>query len=169
LQAIKHKFNPGRNSDFVENAEQIISNDSGSTLLGFTVAFLALDFYRASGPAPAITTVFFPFMAAALPLLDAVLAVLRRLLNRGSMIKGDRRHFYDLLLACGWSTRKVLFASLGASSAISVIATACLRCSPAQAALLAIISIIALIVWIVRLGSLQATEESRKPVEEVQS
>ena len=148
---------------------KIYMGDSGSTLLGFTIAFLGLDFFRAKSPVPAITTIFFPLLVAALPLLDAALAVLRRLLNRGSMTKGDRRHYYDLLLARGWPPRTVLFVSLGISSAFGVIATVCLRCSPAQATLLAVISLIALFVWIVRLGSLQTAERSSQHVEEVQS
>jgi UDP-N-acetylmuramyl pentapeptide phosphotransferase/UDP-N-acetylglucosamine-1-phosphate transferase len=147
--------------------KQIISNDSGSTVLGFTIAFLGLDFFRAKSPAPATT--FFPLLVAALPLLDAALAVLRRLLNHGSALKGDRLHFYDLLLAHGWSSRKTLLVSLGISAAFSIMATACLRCSPAQATLFAAISLIALFVWIARLGSLQTAEESSQRVEEVQS
>ena len=56
--------------------------DSGSTVLGFVVAFLALDFFGAnSSKAPAI---FFPVLITALPLLDAALAMLRRLQSQSS-------------------------------------------------------------------------------------
>lgn len=145
----------------------IFMGDSGSTVLGFVIAFLALDFFRASGPAPSPATISFPFLVGALPLLDAALAILRRLLNRGSMVNGDRRHWYDLALARAWPARKVLFVSLGISAAFSVIATACLRCSLAQATLLTALSTIALLVWMIRLGSLRAGEESRRQVEGV--
>jgi UDP-GlcNAc:undecaprenyl-phosphate GlcNAc-1-phosphate transferase len=87
----------------------IFMGDSGSTLLGFGVAFLGLDFYR--GGIPANSQLLFPVIVAALPLLDAGLAILRRLQNRGSPLQGDRRHFYDLLLVRGWSSRNVVFVS----------------------------------------------------------
>lgn len=145
----------------------IFMGDSGSTVLGFVISYLALDFFRPSGPPLSPATMSFPFLVAALPLLDAALAVLRRLLNRGSMVKGDRRHFYDLALARGWPARKVLLVSMGISAAFSVTASACLQCSPAQAMLLAALGAIALLVWMVRLGSLRAGEESRQQVEGV--
>jgi UDP-GlcNAc:undecaprenyl-phosphate/decaprenyl-phosphate GlcNAc-1-phosphate transferase len=145
---------------------KIFMGDSGSTLLGFVIAFLALDFFRANNSAPAATTVFFPFLVAALPLLDAALAILRRLLSSRTPLSGDRSHFYDLLLLRGWSPRKVLLTSLAISAALSLIATACLHCSFAQVVLISASTLIALFVWIVRLGSLRAGENSSQQIEE---
>jgi UDP-GlcNAc:undecaprenyl-phosphate GlcNAc-1-phosphate transferase len=139
---------------------KIYMGDSGSTVLGFTVAFLGLDFYRVN--APAAPSLFFPILVSALPLLDAALVVLGRLQRRRSPLTGDRFHFYDQLVIRGWSARKVLLASLCISAAFSVISSACLRCSLAHASLIAASSVIALFAWIVRLGSLRAGEEARQ-------
>lgn len=97
----------------------IFMGDSGSTLLGFTIALLGLDSYRAgtTSNSPA----FFPVIIAAIPLLDAALAILRRLLNRGSPLSGDRLHFYDALLALGWSPRKVIFVCCGLTGFLALV------------------------------------------------
>lgn len=101
---------------------KIFMGDSGSTALGFGVAYLGLDFYRASGTAA--SSLPFPILIAALPLIDAALAVLRRVQNRVSPFYGDRRHFYDLLLARGWSARTVALICYALTSALVI--TACL-------------------------------------------
>jgi UDP-GlcNAc:undecaprenyl-phosphate/decaprenyl-phosphate GlcNAc-1-phosphate transferase len=142
---------------------RIFMGDSGSTVLGFSISFLALDFYRVN---PGVGShLFFPILVAALPLLDAILAVLRRTRNGGSPLSGDRHHYCDLLLARGWSARRVLLAGVGISAAFSVVGWFGLRCSLAQAGLLAAISTVALFVWIVRLGSLRASEEHPQAAE----
>jgi UDP-GlcNAc:undecaprenyl-phosphate/decaprenyl-phosphate GlcNAc-1-phosphate transferase len=83
---------------------KMFMGDSGSTVLGFSVAFLGMDFIGARGAAGSL---LFPFMIAALPIVDALFVVTRRVAKRRSAIRGDRRHFYDRLLAAGWTARKV--------------------------------------------------------------
>jgi UDP-GlcNAc:undecaprenyl-phosphate GlcNAc-1-phosphate transferase len=143
----------------------IFMGDSGSTVLGFAVAFLGLDFYRANSPTG--SPLLFPILVAALPLLDAILAVLRRLQGGVSPLLGDRRHVYDLLLARGWPARSVMFSCMGISAAFCAVALFGLRCSFAHAVLLAALSVVALFVTMLRLGSLRAHEENPK-IEEVQ-
>jgi UDP-GlcNAc:undecaprenyl-phosphate/decaprenyl-phosphate GlcNAc-1-phosphate transferase len=86
---------------------RIFMGDSGSTVLGFGVAFLAFDFYRANATSERHIALAVPLLMAALPLLDGILAVLRRLHGGRSLLHGDRRHFYDLLLDLSWSPRRV--------------------------------------------------------------
>jgi len=83
---------------------KIFMGDSGSTVLGFSVAFLGLDFIGARG---AEGSLLFPFVITALPILDALLAVMRRVARGRSPLRGDRGHFYDGLLAGGWTARRV--------------------------------------------------------------
>jgi UDP-GlcNAc:undecaprenyl-phosphate GlcNAc-1-phosphate transferase len=56
----------------------IFMGDSGSTVLGFGIAFLAFDFYRMTSLGEHRLTLAFPLLTAALPLLDGILTVLRR-------------------------------------------------------------------------------------------
>lgn len=90
---------------------KIFLGDSGSTVLGFVVAFLALDYTKTSTGTP--HSQLFPFAIAALPLLDAIRIVIQRLSQRRSVFEGTRNHFYDLLLARGDSPHKVALMSWG--------------------------------------------------------
>jgi UDP-GlcNAc:undecaprenyl-phosphate/decaprenyl-phosphate GlcNAc-1-phosphate transferase len=86
---------------------KIFMGDSGSTVLGFSVAFLGLDFISARSDGRLAHALLFSFLIAALPLLDAVLVVTRRVARGRSPFRGDRGHFYDFLLAGGWTARRV--------------------------------------------------------------
>jgi UDP-GlcNAc:undecaprenyl-phosphate GlcNAc-1-phosphate transferase len=87
---------------------QMFIGDSGSTLLGASLAFLALDWVRIDAPTHSSAV---PLLFLGIPLADAFAAVIRRLRGRKSPFAGDRRHFYDLLLRRGWSVPKILRVS----------------------------------------------------------
>jgi UDP-GlcNAc:undecaprenyl-phosphate/decaprenyl-phosphate GlcNAc-1-phosphate transferase len=95
---------------------KIFMGDSGSTILGFLVAFLGLDFYRVHHTLG--THLFLPLVFAGLPLLDFILAVSRRLRKRVSLFTGDRGHFYDLLLQKGWAARPVALSAYLATGSL---------------------------------------------------
>ncbi len=82
---------------------KVFLGDSGSTLIGFAIALMAVDFYRSNRMD--ISIALFPPFAAALPLMDAGLAIIRRLRHSQSPLRGDRLHVYDLMLARGLSPR----------------------------------------------------------------
>lgn len=140
---------------------QIFMGDSGSTVLGFGVAFLAFDFYRANVMTVRGLALAFPLLMSALPLLDGMLAVLRRLHERRSPLDGDRRHFYDLLFEIGWSPRKVTLTVYAVTAAMCIIAWMVLKSDFTQAVLLSGTSVGMLVVATVRLGSLRSSEKPR--------
>jgi UDP-GlcNAc:undecaprenyl-phosphate GlcNAc-1-phosphate transferase len=96
---------------------KIFMGDSGSTVLGFCVAFLSIDLLEHAQAQPGVYKWFFPFLVAGLPLLDGIAVVLGRLIRGASVFHGDRFHFYDRLLQRGWSPRSVA----GVSCAISAL------------------------------------------------
>ena len=93
--------------------------DCGSMVLGFVVSSLSLSY--ASGTRGGIWSLVIPLLFAALPMCDALCAILRRLKSRTSPFAGDRRHFYDLLLKKGWSARKVALVSYALTVALVMI------------------------------------------------
>jgi UDP-GlcNAc:undecaprenyl-phosphate GlcNAc-1-phosphate transferase len=134
---------------------RIFLGDSGSTVLGFSLAFLALDSFRANASANSPPS--FPIIFAALPLLDAGLAVLRRLRHRGSPLSGDRRHFYDLLLARGWSQRTVALTCYSLTAALVAAGWWSVRVGVAQGVMISAICSGALVAAGLRLGSLRSS------------
>jgi UDP-GlcNAc:undecaprenyl-phosphate/decaprenyl-phosphate GlcNAc-1-phosphate transferase len=138
---------------------RIFLGDSGSTVLGFSVAFLALDFYGANATTERHIALAVPLLMAALPLLDGIMTVLRRLHGGSSVLHGDRRHFYDLLLGISWSPRKVALAIYALTAAMCIIAWLVLKCEFTHALLLCSASIGALAIIAVRLGILRSNDE----------
>ncbi len=131
---------------------KIFMGDSGSTALGFAIAFLGLNFYRSDGIAS--PSLLFPVWVAALPLLDALLAVIRRLHARVSAFNGDRRHSYDLMLARGWSAGRVACACYGITAGLAAVGWMAARTGSARLFLFSAPVLGALVLAAIRMGSL---------------
>lgn len=130
---------------------RIFMGDSGSTTLGFVVAFLALDFYRVHYHIG--TRWLLPLVFAALPLLDFFLAVARRIQRRVSPMSGDRQHFYDLLLDRGWSSIQVAFGAYAVTGALLIVGWLCMDASWQVSLFVSLATIAVLFTLAVRLGA----------------
>jgi len=137
----------------------IFLGDSGSTVLGFCIAFLTLT--SAHSNTPADSRALLPFTLAGLPLLDAALAIVRRVKSNSSPLTGDRRHSYDLLMVRGWSPRNVAFACYATTFAVGVVAWLSLHVSLRCFELSSIGSMSVLVFVAIRVGSLR-TEDARR-------
>jgi UDP-GlcNAc:undecaprenyl-phosphate/decaprenyl-phosphate GlcNAc-1-phosphate transferase len=133
---------------------RIFLGDSGSTLIGFSIAFLGLDLYRAGGVAK--SPLLFPLLIAAVPLLDTLLAVLRRMRSHDPLFDGDRRHFYDLFFARGWTARRVALTCYGVAAALAAVSLFVVRLNFAQALVASGLIFSGLLAGAVRMGSLRS-------------
>jgi UDP-GlcNAc:undecaprenyl-phosphate GlcNAc-1-phosphate transferase len=136
----------------------IFMGDSGSTLLGFSMAVISLDFYRGDSIRPG--SLAFPFLIAAVPLLDAALAILRRLQRYVSIARGDRAHLYDLLVARGWGPRDVVLTFYALTIVLVCAGWVSLRVPAATAVLLAAACWGALGFWAIHLGALRSGDDA---------
>jgi UDP-GlcNAc:undecaprenyl-phosphate GlcNAc-1-phosphate transferase len=95
--------------------------DAGSTLLGFTLAWLCIEVSQ--GPQRAVAPVTAMWVVA-LPLYELVWTTLRRVIRGVSPFKADRDHFHHLLLKAGFGVRGALavFVVLTVLLAVSGIA-----------------------------------------------
>jgi hypothetical protein len=142
--------------------KEIVADDSGSTLLGLTLALLTLDLYR-SNPV-SLSIALFPVFVAGLPLLDAALAVVRRVRNGRSPLYGDRRHFYDLMLG-GHSPRKVALVFYAVTVVLAATGSLALRSRPAPFLLAGALGVALPAAVAIRLGALRYVEQSPAPHE----
>ncbi len=142
---------------------KIFWGDAGSNALGFVIAFLALDFWRSQPAAATVPAFLFPFLLCALPLLDAVFAIIRRLRRFTSPLAGDRSHIYDLLLARGRSPVQVALFCYVVAIVLAGISWIERGMSPGEASVVAVLSFATLGVIEVRLGSLQENQSVRAP------
>jgi UDP-GlcNAc:undecaprenyl-phosphate/decaprenyl-phosphate GlcNAc-1-phosphate transferase len=137
----------------------IFMGDSGSALIGAMAGVLILQRNSSAGGFNAVLPVLAFFM---LPLGDAGLAIIRRLRTRHSPFRGDRRHYYDLLLQRGWPIRGVLAISYGLTA---ILVSAGLLCESGRASAFALIGAIAAVLlifaWV--LGSFIPDQAAPKP------
>ncbi|HKC66054.1 MAG TPA: MraY family glycosyltransferase [Pyrinomonadaceae bacterium] len=105
---LRYNFNPA----------SIFLGDSGSLFIGFTLAALSLQGTQKASTAVAIAI---PLMAFAVPIIDTGFTMIRRLLSRKPIFQGDREHVHHMLLARGWSQRRVAFVLYGVCAALGLI------------------------------------------------
>ncbi len=106
LGFLPHNFHPSR----------IFMGDSGSMLIGLTMAAAAIVVTGRIDPErvsegqsiPAFLPILIPLAVLVLPLLDMILAVVRRLLAGKSPFHPDRMHLHHRLLALGHTHRRAV-------------------------------------------------------------
>jgi UDP-GlcNAc:undecaprenyl-phosphate GlcNAc-1-phosphate transferase len=106
---LRYNFNPA----------SIFLGDSGSLLVGFVLAALSV---QGSQKASTAVAVAIPILAFGLPVVDTSVTVARRLLSGKPIFKGDREHIHHMLLARGWSQRRVALALYAVSAGFGLAA-----------------------------------------------
>jgi UDP-GlcNAc:undecaprenyl-phosphate GlcNAc-1-phosphate transferase len=81
---------------------RVFMGDAGSTMLGASIAFLTID--AATGPARLAPLPAWLWLCA-LPAIDTLSLIVRRLMVGQSPMASDRRHLHHLLLEAGLSAR----------------------------------------------------------------
>nr|WP_305119154.1 MraY family glycosyltransferase [Tahibacter harae] len=96
-------------------AARVFLGNSGSALLGLTIAWGAFEVARIPGHGSA--GILAPWVIA-IPLIDCVVLMARRLLDGRSPFKADRNHIHHLLRDAGYSPQRIVaFAALLSLSA----------------------------------------------------
>jgi UDP-GlcNAc:undecaprenyl-phosphate GlcNAc-1-phosphate transferase len=80
---------------------RIFLGDTGALFVGFTLSVLALEGYRQISLLPFVV----PVLALAVPILDTLLSIVRRLRRGAPIFSADRQHMHHRLLETRGSTR----------------------------------------------------------------
>jgi UDP-GlcNAc:undecaprenyl-phosphate GlcNAc-1-phosphate transferase len=99
----------------------IFLGDTGSLLIGYTMAILAIESLAKSATA---VVVLAPLLALGLPVADMALAVLRRLLATGvgDITRADQEHIHHRLVGDGMSHRGAVLLLYGVCVAFGAVA-----------------------------------------------
>ena len=89
-----HNFNPAK----------IFMGDSGSMFLGYIIAVIALLGFKNV----TLTTLLAPICLLAIPIMDTLFAILRRLINKKPIDEPDREHLHHQLLNLHLSHRNTV-------------------------------------------------------------
>jgi UDP-GlcNAc:undecaprenyl-phosphate/decaprenyl-phosphate GlcNAc-1-phosphate transferase len=103
------------------NPATIFLGDSGSLLIGFLLGCYAAIWSNKSATLFGMTA---PLMALSIPLLDVVLAIVRRFLRHQPIFTADRGHIHHRLLDRGFTPRRVvlmLYGLCGLAAAFSLL------------------------------------------------
>ena len=90
---------------------KVFMGDAGSTLLGFALGWFMIDLSQ--GDEQAVMAPITALWIMALPLMDTITVMIRRLRAGQSPFAGDRQHLHHLLLATGRTDARVTAILLG--------------------------------------------------------
>lgn len=82
----------------------IFAGDSGSLFMGFMIAVIALLGFKSV----TLTSLIIPLLILAIPILDTIFAILRRLLKGEKISKPDKKHSHHQLLNKNFSHRQTV-------------------------------------------------------------
>ncbi len=120
----------------------IFLGDSGSMFIGFMLSGLAL---AGSQKAPTMIAVAIPVVSFGLPILDVVLAVVRRFLSGKPLFSGDKEHIHHKLLKRGLSQRGAVLVLYAVTAGFALLSLVLLH----DAAMLALVlTVIGIGVWL---------------------
>lgn len=111
LGFLRYNFNPA----------SIFLGDCGSLSIGFLLGCYGVIWTQKSATVLGMTA---PLIALCIPILEAGLSILRRLLRGQPIFVADRRHIHHRLLDLGFSTRKVallMYAAAGVAAGCSLL------------------------------------------------
>ncbi len=94
LGFLVHNFHPA----------SIFMGDSGSMFLGYVIAVISLLGYKNV----TFTSLIVPIFLLAIPIVDTLLAIIRRVKNHESIAKPDKKHLHHRLLKSNMSVRKTV-------------------------------------------------------------
>jgi UDP-GlcNAc:undecaprenyl-phosphate GlcNAc-1-phosphate transferase len=107
---LRYNFNPA----------SIFLGDSGALFVGFLLASLSLLGAQKATTAIAVIT---PILAFGLPVVDTTVTMARRLIGGRPVFEGDGEHIHHMLLARGWSQRRVVLILYSVCAAFGLVAT----------------------------------------------
>jgi UDP-GlcNAc:undecaprenyl-phosphate GlcNAc-1-phosphate transferase len=106
---LRYNFNPA----------SIFLGDSGALFIGFMLAALSVHGAQKASTAVAVAI---PLLAFGVPVVDTGFTLVRRYLSGRPLFEGDREHIHHMLLARGWSQRRVACVLYGACALFGLAA-----------------------------------------------
>ena len=139
---LRYNFNPA----------SIFLGDCGALSVGFLLAALSVVGVQKATTAVAVIT---PILAFGLPVVDTGVTMIRRLLGKRPLFQGDGEHIHHMLLARGWSQRRVALILYSVCAVFGLLATVFTRTSPP---LTGVVLLVASVVVVIGVGQLRYHE-----------
>lgn len=122
---------------------RIYLGDAGSLLLGFMLATLAI---QGATKGPAIVAIAIPLVAFGVPVMDTLIAVVRRAARGAPIFKGDNEHLHHRLLSIGLTNAQAVWILYVVSAAFAL--GSMLFLNPNVRGMAVVLTMIGVIVWL---------------------
>ena len=144
LGFLQYNFNPAK----------IFTGDTGSMLLGYTMAVAAVLGLVKTAATIALVV---PLIALGLPILDTLFAIIRRKMSGVPIFQPDKGHLHHRLLALGMSQKQAVLIMYFVSIVLGIVALFVANVSY-QTGIATVLVVLAVIIYTAkRLGILQKT------------
>ncbi len=131
-------------SRFISQA-RIFMGNGGSMFLGLLLAWV---FIRSAQGDDRIITPVTALWVFALPILDTVCIMIRRIMKGRSPFAPDREHFHHILLVAGYSVKQSVWVMIAAAAFLSIIGLITLNANlPEQLMFIGMLFLFALYFW----------------------
>lgn len=98
---------------------KIFMGDSGSQLLGFSIAAFSI---MGTVKSATIVVVVIPALVLGLPIFDTVFAIIRRVVRRRPIGMGDKEHLHHRILRAGFGQRRAVMLMYCVSGLMGIVA-----------------------------------------------
>ncbi len=132
---LRYNFNPA----------SIFMGDSGALFVGFLLAALAVLGTQKATTAVAVLT---PILAFGLPVVDTGVTMARRLVGGRPIFQGDSEHIHHMLLARGWSQRRVVLILYAVCAVFGLLAALFTKTSSPQTGLVLFVIAVAVVLGV---------------------
>jgi UDP-GlcNAc:undecaprenyl-phosphate GlcNAc-1-phosphate transferase len=130
---LRYNFNPA----------SIFLGDSGALFVGFLLAALSVVGVQKATTTVAVVT---PMLAFGLPVVDTGVTMARRIISGRPIFQGDHEHIHHMLLARGWSQRRVVLILYGVCAVFGLLAALSMKTSsPLTGFVLFVVSVVVII------------------------
>lgn len=134
------------------NPASIFMGDGGSYFLGYTLAALSI---LGSMKSQATVAMLIPVIALGLPLIDTILAPLRRFITGRDMFQPDKGHIHHKLMAMGLTQRRAVLILYGATIFFGALALIMVNARDEKVGLLLFVLAVTVIFGFRKLGYLE--------------
>lgn len=141
---------------------RIFLGDTGALFIGFSLSLVALEGYIGGFRKASLMTFLVPLLALAVPLLDTLLSILRRLRTGQAIFDADRLHMHHRLLETEGSDRRAVLALYFLTACFCVIAVSFTKLQ-GYAALIFLAAVVVLTVRLLRnMGVYEAEDAAQR-------
>lgn len=140
---------------------RIFLGDTGALFIGYALSLVALEGYIGGYRKAALMTFLVPLLALAVPLLDTMMSILRRIRAGKPIFDPDRQHMHHRMLESEGSDRGAVLALYFLTACFCIIAVSFTKLQ-GYAALVFLVAVVGLTARLVRNMGVYAKGEARE-------